>query len=1070
MTKCNSIPKLLGLALVALVLAPGCARWRLPAIDPSGEHIFLPSPSYTSWDLGPTEPLFPRLPRPLFETPPDAPECYVPLSSPPSARSIFWPSAESGYGQPGYVNPTYSDPCAEWPQAAYAQYQSPYVFDENTPCIPGYEYPVPCPGEAAAVAPVSPYVAPQAIPQPAPPSIVSPTTLPPFATPTAPAPGPLLTHSGRSRSPYRDEYAAKVIVTPDRIVAPVGSEVVVRAGMCGSDGYLITRQPIEWSLTQDSVGSIVEVDETEQSFWRHMFHKPPKKQNGGYAIGRTSTERQVLTRGTVDPNDDIWVLEGQTWLSVTSASEGATHVTAVAPTAAGWTDRRGTSTIYWVDGQWTFPPPAISGSTSGQTLTTNVRRTSTGVPVTNWLARYEIVGGTPAQLGPNGEQALEVPTDTAGNASVMLTPTGAFAGPTQVRMQLIRTGSTPGDLPRYVVGESITSVQWTDTIPSTPPPQIPPIDTPPTLPPTTPPPTAQQPIAIRVTGPDTAEPGSTATYRIDIANPNNVTAQGVEVTYGVPTGLTYRSSQPTGDSLGENVRWLVGDLGPGQVRSFSVDVAIPPGWQTGNGQFQTCAAVTTATGETSQDCAVTRLAASPADALRIDVNGPETAAVGQEAHYQITVTNQSAFPVTNAIIKDRFDVGLGHPQGGDERLIEQPLGTLQPGESRQLGLTFVVQQPGQLCHVIEVTSGSGSTARREVCVNATGQVTTPPPDYQPPTTPITPPAGPVAALEVTGQGPQPLSVGESGMFRFLIRNVSTQPLTNLSVQVQLAPELEPTNATPGVARGGPSGEDLVWNYDQMGPGQFGDLQIEVRALQEAGSACCTLRVTSAEAERGESTECVVIQGSPTPATPGTPQYLPADPGGLRGQVRPDEFSPVPNGGAAAPRPRVPTARVPTARVPTESATNGNVLAAAVQRPAVTEPAATIPAGDGLSVTVSDLGDPATVNKRLTYVIVVHNSGSEPDRDVVLQVELPEQTKYVSSINPPLIRARSASPNGRRIEFLPIAELRPDETAIFRLVVNPQVPGTGSLTASVTSQRSPRPVVTAESTHFYASGG
>ena len=122
------------------------------------------------------------------------------------------------------------------------------------------------------------------------------------------------------------------------------------------------------------------------------------------------------------------------------------------------------------------------------------------------------------------------------------------------------------------------------------------------------------------------------------------------------------------------------------------------------------------------------------------------------------------------------------------------------------------------------------------------------------------------------------------------------------------------------------------------------------------------------------------------------------------------------------------------------------------------------------MTVSDLGDPATVNKRLTYVIVVHNSGSEPDRDVVLQVELPEQTKYVSSINPPLIRARSASPNGRRIEFLPIAELRPDETAIFRLVVNPQVPGTGSLTASVTSQRSPRPVVTAESTHFYASGG
>ena len=81
-------------------------------------------------------------------------------------------------------------------------------------------------------------------------------------------------------------------------------------------------------------------------------------------------------RGTPQTIDDVPLQRGQSWVSVTSPTEGTTHVTVLAPDAANWDQRRQTATIYWVDVEWTLPGQTIVQAGQPQVLTTTLRRRS----------------------------------------------------------------------------------------------------------------------------------------------------------------------------------------------------------------------------------------------------------------------------------------------------------------------------------------------------------------------------------------------------------------------------------------------------------------------------------------------------------------------------------------------------------------------------------------------------------------------------------------------------------------------------------------------------------------------
>lgn len=61
-----------------------------------------------------------------------------------------------------------------------------------------------------------------------------------------------------------------------RVVAPVGGEVVLLAGICGEDGYFVKREPLEWMLSPDSVGTFIEVGDDNTSRLINTLRSNPK--------------------------------------------------------------------------------------------------------------------------------------------------------------------------------------------------------------------------------------------------------------------------------------------------------------------------------------------------------------------------------------------------------------------------------------------------------------------------------------------------------------------------------------------------------------------------------------------------------------------------------------------------------------------------------------------------------------------------------------------------------------------------------------------------------------------------
>ena len=70
------------------------------------------------------------------------------------------------------------------------------------------------------------------------------------------------TQPGPLKLPKRGQRGC-ILLTPQKIVAPVGGEVILLSGICGTDGYLQMGEPLEWMLTPDSVGTFIQVGDDD---------------------------------------------------------------------------------------------------------------------------------------------------------------------------------------------------------------------------------------------------------------------------------------------------------------------------------------------------------------------------------------------------------------------------------------------------------------------------------------------------------------------------------------------------------------------------------------------------------------------------------------------------------------------------------------------------------------------------------------------------------------------------------------------------------------------------------------
>jgi uncharacterized repeat protein (TIGR01451 family) len=621
-----------------------------------------------------------------------------------------------------------------------------------------------------------------------------------------------------------------VLIEPREIVAPVGSEVIVIAGVLGPDGYLRTNRRLEWSISPGSVGQFVAVEPGGFTDLLLGDFTWPRIVNATTAIGDTSRSNVLLNRGAPTREGDKYIRRGQGWVSLTSPLEGTSYVSVVAPEVYSWDARRKTATVHWVDAVPQYPPPAINPAGTKHVFTTTVTRSSNQSPCENWIVRYEIVDGPPAGFSPTCATSAEVRTNSAGQACVEIVEKQPASGINRIAIQVIRPGDAPGaGGQRLVVGNGTTTKTW-----------------------------SAPDLAVHVLGPVTANVGTTLTYQIDLSNPGDLAAKDVTAAVDVPDGLTYIGGNPTAEVAGRRLLWRLGDLGARQRLPVQLSLRAEK-----QGSAVICCDATAVGGLKARDCATTTvaLAAAPPTAsggLAVTIAPTQTTAtVGDQLKFVFSISNYGRTTITGGVIRVRFDPGLVYEKAGAkiENLIQHQLPDLRPGETRPLAMVVRVVKAGRPSLTVEVIVPGVAPASAQAVVTAVGGPT-----------PSAPPAA--APLSVTITGPEkPLAVGDAVQFTIDVKNTGTATLQNVQVADRCDPTLVPANATVGLKV---VGRSLVWNIDSLRAGQVARFVLECKC--QAASAKAYSRVTVALPDGGQAASeasVEILQPEKPPALPPT---------------------------------------------------------------------------------------------------------------------------------------------------------------------------------------------------------
>lgn len=274
-------------------------------------------------------------------------------------------------------------------------------------------------------------------------------------------------------------------------------------------------------------------------------------------------------------------------------------------------------------------------------------------------------------------------------------------------------------------------------------------------------------LAIDKSGPETAQLGADLNYTITVRNTGSAVAKNVVVTDKVPAGLGGVKEIP----------YNVGNLGPGQSNTITVTLKAAE-----RGKHCNVAVATSSNAGTVQDDACTTIVKP---GLKLIKTGDSEMYLNKRASYKITASNIGDTELSNVVVTDTApsptrieSVGQGGTQNGNAA--SWNLGTLRPGESKDLDVILISTQPGKWCNVASVTTQQGLRDSTEFCTLWKGI--------------------PAVLLEVVDD-PDPVAVGNDTTYTIRITNQGTADLINVNTVAQFPSQFNPISSQGGTVDG-----------------------------------------------------------------------------------------------------------------------------------------------------------------------------------------------------------------------------------------------------------------------------
>ena len=232
----------------------------------------------------------------------------------------------------------------------------------------------------------------------------------------------------------------------------------------------------------------------------------------------------------------------------------------------------------------------------------------------------------------------------------------------------------------------------------------------------------------------------------------------------------------------------VGRLDAGAERKFKVEVE-----PSVAGDFNSCAHVTF----TADSCLRTQITQPR---LELAKTGPETARLGDPAVFQLRLTNAGNGPALGVVLHDDMPDGLEHEAG---TTIDAEIGTLAPGETKQVNLTAKATKSGRHVNKASAWANNAKAVQAEAAVVVTE-----------------------AALALKKTGPSERFVNREAEFVLEITNPGTAASTNVRVLDPIPQGLEFVDASDGGIYDS-SSRTVIWMLGTVEPGAQRTLKVKV---------------------------------------------------------------------------------------------------------------------------------------------------------------------------------------------------------------------------------------------------
>jgi uncharacterized repeat protein (TIGR01451 family) len=310
-------------------------------------------------------------------------------------------------------------------------------------------------------------------------------------------------------------------------------------------------------------------------------------------------------------------------------------------------------------------------------------------------------------------------------------------------------------------------------------------------------------LRVTVEAPSQADICQELVYKYTVTNSGTGTARDVALQANLPDGLQTADGQHT-------ITANLGDLQQGQSKQVTARLRAQQA-----GQFSSQATVRSQGEQNVQSDPVSTTLQAPK--LAVDVKGPQQEYLGEPIAYTVSVTNNGDAPAaaTSLRLTPSGQAQFVSATGPDNTALNNAgggvdLGTIAPGQNRQVNVTFKGQSGGAL----RINATASANCAQSVTGSAETQIQT----------------LPALLLEAVDEH-DPVHVGTNVVYDIRVTNQGTAPDHNVKVTVNL-PESEQFVGGSGASDVSANGQTLnMGTVETIQPKQTVTWRVEVKATK-----------------------------------------------------------------------------------------------------------------------------------------------------------------------------------------------------------------------------------------------